>query len=102
MSFLVVVLPLKRSGGIVWHFFKECDISGDKYFFGLGTVAPVPFLGWRIAKKDGFYGLRVKFGSVLGVKMNKGGASKCLEGKIIYGLKVWICFGKQGQLGIEV
>ena len=34
--------------------------------------------------------------------MNKGGASKCLEGKIIYGLKVWMCFGKQGQLGIEV
>ena len=83
-----MVLPLKRSGGIVWHFFKECDISGDKHFFGLGTVAPVPFLSWRIAKKIGFYGLRVKFGSVLGVKMNKGGAFECLEGKIINGLKV--------------
>ena len=75
---------------IIRDFLKKCDISGDKRFICLGTVTLVPFLGWRITNKDCFDGLRIKFGLVLKVNVDKCGAAKCLEWKgICKHIEMW-------------
>ena len=71
-------------------FFKKCEILDDKHFLCLGTITLIPFLGWRIAKKDCFYGSRIKFGSVLRVNVEKCNASECFEWKgICKHIEMW-------------
>ena len=73
------------------------------FYFSLGTIAPLPILGRRTAKKDGFDDSRVKFVSVVRVNMNKAGASESLDGRLFTVLRCgYVLVRSEGQWGVEI
>ena len=76
--------------------FQKGYIIGNIHIPCEGIIALVPFLSWRITKKNCFQCPRIQFSYVLEMNMDKGGTTKNSQGNIRNKMIMWKDLGTHG------